>query len=145
MGLLGTGAGLKADLNLLVQLSMGVALLAGMALARRRRYRAHAICQASVMVLNLIMIACIMLPSFRWGVLPALPREIGKPYYYVAVLHAGLGTLAEVVGLYIVLRAGTDWLPERLRFENYKLWMRAELALWWSVLVLGAATYYIWL
>lgn len=145
MGLFGTGAGLKADVNLLVQLLMGAALLAGMVLARRRRYRAHAICQGGVMLLNLVMIASVMLPSFRDGVLPGLPREFGKPYYYVATLHASLGTIAQLLGLYIVLRAGTDWLPERLRFQNYKLWMRTELALWWAVIVLGVATYYVWL
>jgi uncharacterized membrane protein YozB (DUF420 family) len=145
VGLLGTGAGLKADVNLLVQLFMGAALLAGMLLARRKRYRAHAVCQGTVMALNLFMIAFVMLPSFRWGVAPGLPREIGKPYYYVATLHATMGTIAQLLGLYIVLRAATDWLPERLRFQNYKRWMRGELALWWSVIVLGVATYYIWL
>lgn len=145
MGLFGTGAGLKADVNLLVQLLMGAALLAGMVLARRRRYRAHAICQGGVMLLNLVMIASVMLPSFRDGVLPGLPRELGKPYYSVATVHAALGTIAQLLGLYIVLRAGTDWLPERLRFQNYRLWMRTELALWWTVIGLGVATYYVWL
>jgi len=35
-------------------------------------------------------------------------------------------------------------LPEILRFKNYKLWMRATLALWWVVVFLGVGTYYVW-
>lgn len=145
MGLLGTGAPLKSDLNLIVQLAMGGALLAGMILARRRRYRAHGVCQASVMALNLVMIAFIMLPAFREGVLPGIPRELGKAYYSVAAAHAALGALAELLGLYVVLVAATDWLPQSLRFQNYKPWMRATLALWWCVIIFGVATYYVWL
>lgn len=144
-GFLGTGAALKADINLVIQLLMGIALLLGMILARRRHYRAHAICQGSVMLLNLVMIALIMLPSFRLGVLPGLPAELDKPFYFVATLHAALGSVAELLGLYIVLRAGTNWLPRALCFQNYKLWMRTELALWWTVILLGGATYYVWL
>ena len=55
-GFLGTGATLRADLNLCVQVTMGLALLVGMLLARRKQFRAHKYCQSSVMVLNLVMI-----------------------------------------------------------------------------------------
>lgn len=144
-GFLGTGAPLAADINLIIQLLMGGALLVGMVLARLRRYRAHGICQASVMVLNLVMIALIMSPSFRLGVMPGLPGQLGKPYYSISTLHAALGSLAQLLGLYIVLRAGTNLLPRVLCFQNYKLWMRTELALWWMVILFGVATYYVWL
>lgn len=144
-GFLGTGATFQADINLVIQLLMGFTLLIGMLLARRGRYRAHAICQTSVVLLNLIMIAWIMLPSFRLGVLPGLPDSLGKAYYFVATLHAAMGSIAQVFGLYIVLRAGTNLLPKALRFENYKLWMRTALVLWWAVIALGIATYYVWL
>ncbi len=55
-GFLGTGATLEADLNLTIQLLMGIALLAGMILARLRHYHAHGICQGSIIVLILVMI-----------------------------------------------------------------------------------------
>jgi hypothetical protein len=64
-GFLGTGATFKADLNLLVQLSMGGALIAGSLLARRKRYTAHGICQTMVLFLNLLMIGLVMWPSFQ--------------------------------------------------------------------------------
>ena len=51
---------------------------------------------------------------------------------------------AELLGLYIVLVAGTAVLPHRLRFNNWKLWMRLELMLWCCVLLTGVGTYYVW-
>ena len=64
---------LTANLNLAAQLLMGAALLAGMWLARRKRFRAHARCQSAVVLLNLIPITIYMLPVFRRGVMPAVP------------------------------------------------------------------------
>ncbi len=142
-GFLGTGATFNADLNLLVQLTMGAALLAGMFLARRKRFTAHGICQVTVMLLNLAMIGLIMWPSFR-RVMLQLPAGLGDRYYAVATAHAALGIVAELLGLYIVLVAATNILPQRLRFQRWKLWMRTELALWWVVLLIGVGTYYVW-
>jgi hypothetical protein len=56
-GFLGTWASFSADLNLLIQIAMGIALLAGAFLARAKHYRAHGICQTVVLILNLPMIA----------------------------------------------------------------------------------------
>jgi uncharacterized membrane protein YozB (DUF420 family) len=144
-GFLGTGATFGSDVNLVVQLLMGLILILGMILARRGLYRAHALCQGSVVLLNLVLIALIMLPPFARDVVPALPRRLNQAYYLLPTLHALLGTVAQLLGLYIVIRAGTNWLPERLRFQNYKLWMRTTLVLWWSVIILGIATYWAWL
>ena len=144
-GFLATGASFTADLNLVLQLAMATILTVGFALARGGFYRTHGICQSAVVLLNLALIARVMLPSFRFGVLPGLPGSIAKPYYWVATLHAALGGGAQLLGLYIILAAGTKLLPRKLRFDNYKRWMRTELTLWWLVVGLGAATYYIWL
>lgn len=143
-GFLGTGATFYADLNLLVQLAMGFALLYGMALARRQNFTAHKYCQSSVMILNLAMIFLVMAPSYHRQVQPQVPGGLNDTYYLVAFLHASLGTIAEVLGLYIVLVAGTKLLPEKLRFKRYRPWMRTELALWWVVLLFGLGTYYFW-
>ena len=48
------------------------------------------------------------------------------------------------LGVFIILVAGTNLIPERYRFRRYKLWMRTELALWWSVVALGLSTYVLW-
>src|SRR5690349_3837674 len=124
-GFLRTGATFGADLNLIVQFAMGVALFIGRFLAKQKCYRAHGICQTTVLLLNLLMIALVMWPSFHQQVGPVLPRVFRKGYFTVATVHAALGTAAELLGLYIVLVAGTNTLPQWLCFKNWKLWMRA--------------------
>jgi uncharacterized membrane protein YozB (DUF420 family) len=143
-GFLGTGAPFGADLNLVVQLIMGLALIAGVLLAKQKRYTAHGICQTAVLLLNLLMIGLVMWPSFQQQVKPTLSKVLHKWYYEAATIHALLGIAAELLGLYIVIVAGTNVLPRRLRFKRWKLWMRTELVLWAIVLVSGVGTYCAW-
>ncbi len=143
-GFLGTGAPFGADLNLVVQLIMGLALIAGVLLAKQKRYTVHGICQTTVLLLNLLMIELVMWPSFQQQVKPALSKVLHKWYYEAATIHALLGIAAELLGLYIVIVAGTDVLPQWLRFKRWKLWMRTELVLWAIVLVSGVGTYCAW-
>jgi len=134
----------SVDVVLLVEAAMGMALLAGAVLARRRHYRAHAWCQSAVVLLNLVLIGFAMAPSFYIQLAPKIPQAMRKSYYAIAVGHASLGVIAELAGLYIILAAGTQVLPKRLRLRNYRAWMRATLILWWVVLLLGVATYVRW-
>ena len=143
-GFLGTGAPFGADLNLVVQLIMGVALIAGALLAKQKHYTAHGICQATVLLLNLLMIGSVMWPSFQQQVRPALTKVFHRWYYAVATIHAALGITVELLGLYIVIVAGTNVLPHWLQFKQWKLWMRTELALWAIVLASGVGTYCAW-
>jgi uncharacterized membrane protein YozB (DUF420 family) len=143
-GFLGTWASFDADLNLLAQIAMGIALLAGSFLARAKRYAAHGACQAVVLILNLPMIAVVMWPSLDARVLPQLSSHFEKRYFAVATVHGVLGAFAEALGLYILLAAGTNILPRAWRFQRWKLWMRIELALWWVVLLSGIGTYNVW-
>jgi uncharacterized membrane protein YozB (DUF420 family) len=143
-GFLGTAAPWVADISLLFELGMGLGLLAGAYLARTKRFRLHAACQSVIVVFNLGLIALAMVPSFHRAVLPRLPGKIGKPYYALATVHATLGGAAELGGMYILLAAGTNLLPERFRIARYRFWMRTILAVWWIVLFLGVATYTRW-
>ena len=143
-GFLGTGATFGADLNLVVQLIMGGALIAGTLLAKQKRYTAHGICQTTVLTLNLFMIGLVMWPSFQQQVKPALSKGLHKWYYQAATIHAVLGITAELLGLYIVAVAGTNVLPQWLRFKHWKRWMRTELVLWAIVLLSGVGTYCAW-
>src|SRR6266849_6300090 len=109
-GFLGTGAPFGADLNLVVQLIMGSALIAGARLARHKRYKAHGICQTTVLLLNLLMIGLVMAPSFQRQVKPALSKVLHKWYYEVAAIHGVLGTLAELQALEVVDAHGVSSL-----------------------------------
>jgi uncharacterized membrane protein YozB (DUF420 family) len=129
---------------LLLEIAMGVGLLTGAWLARARRFRQHAWCQSVIVLLNLAVIGLMMIPSFRVHVFPRIPGRLGKAYYALATTHAGLGTFTELAALYILLSAGTQVLPGKLRITKYKPWMRSVLVLWWGVLFLGIATYTRW-
>ncbi len=143
-GFLGTAASLAADRTLVIETAMGVALLIGTVLARRRHYRAHGWCQSAVVVLNLWVIAQFMVPSFRRQIAPEIPASLNEVHYAIAAIHGLLGTVAELLALYVVLVAGTNILPKRLRFLRYKRWMRLALAFWWIELILGLAMYIQW-
>jgi len=143
-GFLGTAAPRYADVVLLLEMGMGLALLLGAVLARQKRFRLHAWSQGAVVVLNLGVILLLMAPSLHSRVSPKIPVKLGKPFYALATAHAALGTLAEIAALYILLAAGTNILPRRWRMTRYKLWMRSVLVLWWLVLLLGLATYLCW-
>src|SRR5215212_6384652 len=128
-GFLGTGATFRADLNLVIQIAMGIALLIGRQLARKKNFRAHKYCQASVMILNLLIIFLIMAPSFHKQVEPQVPGGLKEAYYLAPFIHATLGTIAELLGLYIVLMAATNLLPKSLKFDRYRPWMLTCLTL----------------
>jgi len=95
-------------------------------------------------LLNLVIIAPAMVPSFRDHVSAKIPRKLGKGYYALATAHATLGSFVQCGGLYLVLVAGTKILPEEFRIRRYKFWMRCVLVGWWVVLALGLATYARW-
>jgi uncharacterized membrane protein YozB (DUF420 family) len=139
-----SAAPFSSDLTLAVEVGMGLALLGGMLLARRGRYRAHAWCQSAVVLLNLVAITLTMVSSFRRSWPASIPAALHKSYYVVAGVHALSGAVAELLGLYILAVAGTSILPKRLRFTRYKPWMWTALALWWVGLLLGVGTYVRW-
>jgi uncharacterized membrane protein YozB (DUF420 family) len=143
-GFLGTAAPFYAEITLLLELAMAVILVIGALLARLGRFRLHAWCQSAIVLLNLAVILLTMIPSFWVHVYPKIPFRLGKSYYALAAAHAALGTVTEVAGLYILLAAGTEVLPQKLRITNYKVWMRMVLAVWWLELLLGLATYGRW-
>ena len=137
-------APLLANLILILETAMGVGLLVGAMLARRRRFREHAWCQSVIVLLNLGVIVFTMIPTFVTRVSPRIPLKLGKSFYALPTAHAALGTITEIGGLYVLLAAGTSVLPQKFRITRYKLWMRTLLVLWWVVLVLGFATYVRW-
>jgi len=132
---------LYADLVLFLEIGIALGLLVGAWLARKRKFREHTWCQSVAVLLNLVLVAVVMVPTFREQVSPKIPAKLGKSYVGLPAAHGALGGIVEVIALYSLLAAGTKLLPERLRIRRYKLWMRTVLVAWWLVLLLGAATY----
>lgn len=122
------------DPRVVLWLESGMAggLLLGAALARLGRFRFHGWLQSSIVGLNAVVIGLAMVP--------ALIRYL-RSGTRIVLVHAAAGSVAELLGLYVVVSAGLHLLPPRLRIANYKRWMRVTLGAWLVALGLGAWTY----
>src|SRR5258707_15730325 len=110
-GFLGRGAPFGADLNLVLQVGVGIALLGGMVLARGGRYRVHGLCQSTGFVLAVVMTALWMIPAFHAIHADALARGVVNRVTLALVAHVVVGTGALLVGAWGVLVAGTPPVP----------------------------------
>lgn len=137
-------APIVSDLVAGVEVGMAGVLIAGMFVVRRGWVRLHRALQSSVILLNLPIVLAWMVPQYLRLVVPGLPGELAEPYYLLPTIALVVGAIAEALGVYILLVAGTNWVPERYRFRRYKLWMRTELGLWCAVVALGLAIYLVW-
>ena len=141
-GFLGRPSTFGADLNLVIQVGLGLLLLAGVLLARRSQYRWHGLCQSAALAGTLVMTAIWMVPAYHANYGPAI-FGLGNRVSLAAAAHVVVGSLALVLGIYVVLVAGTPFVPKPLRFVDYQAWMRPLVALWWLALVLGLLTYWL--
>jgi uncharacterized membrane protein YozB (DUF420 family) len=140
-GFLGRPSTFGADLNLLIQLALGLLLLAGLLFARRSKYAMHGACQSVALVATLVMTAIWMLPAYHNNYGPAV-FKLGNRVNAAVAAHVVAGSVALLLGIYVVLVAGTRIVPKALRFANYKAWMRTLITVWWLALLLGVLTYW---
>jgi uncharacterized membrane protein YozB (DUF420 family) len=127
---------------LAVECIFAAGLIVGMFLARAGRIRLHAWVQSFVILANLPVILVWMVPTYLNDVSPYVGGYLSTSMVYLPVAMLGVGAVAEGLGIYVVLVAGTNWVPARFRFRQYKLWMRTTLVLWWTVFLLGVSTYF---
>lgn len=132
-----------SDVAAVVEVALAAALVLGAFLARTGHIRAHRYLQSSVIFVNIPIVLYAMVPPYLMYIAPGLPGHLGEPSSLVPSIMLVAGAAAELLGIYIILVAGTTWIPERFRFRNYKLWMRTELALWWAVVICGLLTYWL--
>ena len=133
-----------SDLVAVFELGVSAMLVVGMFVVRRQHVRVHKWIQSSMVPVNIPVVLAWMVPRYLAQVLPDLPGQLTEPYYLLPTIALVVGAVAEGLGVYIILVAGTNWLPERWRFRRYKVWMRTELGLWWALVILGLAIYYVW-
>jgi uncharacterized membrane protein YozB (DUF420 family) len=139
-GFLGTNASFISDLSLVLILFTAVLFNIGLILARRKQYEAHRWVQTGGVILNSVVVLGIMVSSFVTHILPGVPSKLLEGDYGVTTLHAIVGTLGLLLGIFVVLR-GNNLVPKALRFKNYKPFMRTAYALYMSATVLGVIVY----
>lgn len=125
--------------NLVAQICMLIALFVGYYFAKKKKFRPqHANIQTSVVLLNLVFIFAIMVTSATIVLNGAQLNAHPNPFI---VLHIILGTVSELLGLYILIRMRTGWLPPKLRVKNFKRLMQITLGLWTATVFFGLVIY----
>lgn len=136
-GFLGTNASFRVDLTLVLELLLWVGLIVGIVVQRQNKWKYHDWIATSVVVANLFLIGFVMVGTFR-GISGGIPNDLGQPFVLFPTVHAVLGTIGEVIGLYCLL-AGHQILPRRIGALRY--WMWTAFGFWTAAMVLGVATY----
>jgi plastocyanin len=93
-----------------------------------------------MVVANVFFILLVMVPSFYQYVI--LGGTTGGIVARLMLIHGVLGVVAQVAGIYLVLRMRTGLIPRRFRVRDFRLMMRCTLALWTGIFVLGIGIYY---
>ncbi len=139
-GFLGTHAKLYADLTLVLLIFSACLLTLGWRLAVARRFAVHRWVQTSAVSLLSIVIVALMLPSFIFFTLPAIPTRFTEGTTIFTTIHAAIGLVTFLLGIFIVLRAN-GLVPPPFRFTNYKLFMRTSYALYVFTIAMGVVVY----
>jgi len=132
----------QADINITLELLLVAGLTFGMVLARRGSIDAHRVNQTMWVLVNAVLVALIMIPSIRTFKLAHL-SDLANGGNLVIAAHALAGGLTLLAGLWLVLQMN-DILPARWHIRGWKTLMRATLAGYWIVALLGIATYRVW-
>ena len=139
-GFLGTNATFRPDLTLVLILVTAMLFTIGWQLAVRKRYTAHRWVQTLAASLNAIVVLSTMISSFLIFILPGIPGKLLEGSYGVTTVHALVGMVGLMLGVFVVLR-GNELVPHSLRFTNYKLYMRIAYALYMVSTLIGVAVY----
>ncbi len=139
-GFLGTRATFGPDLALILILISSTMFTIGWQLAVHKHYDVHRWVQTSAAVINAAAVLAIMVGSF-WGfVLPTLSAKLGQPVATVTTVHAVIGAITFLFGVFVVLRAN-KLVPMAWRFKNYKLFMRTAYGMYMLTTLIGIGVY----
>ncbi|HEX7975694.1 MAG TPA: hypothetical protein VF498_14885 [Anaerolineales bacterium] len=142
-GLFGTKANLFSDLNLIAQIVFLFGLSLGAVFAHKGHISTHQYIQTGFVFFNIVLTIFIMVVAFSENVIPGLPANLQKAFALVATIHAALGLLAILCGVYLLLRMN-QLISPRWRVSWWKDLMRFTLGLYWVVGIIGVVTYFIW-
>ena len=138
-GLLGTGALLITDLNLLIQIVSFALLLGALVYKARGKFKIHASIMGIALVLHFITFLVAMGPSFVEGIafLTTETTQVGVQTLWV---HAVSGALSLALGFFLVVAWISKKSDVKPCFKRKRI-MDATALLWATSLVFGIATY----
>ncbi len=139
-GFLGTTATFHSDITLVLILVTAVLFTIGWQLAVRKHYRSHRWVQTLAVILNTIVVLITMINTFLIYILPGIPGKLNEGSYGITTVHALVGMIGLVLGVFIILRTN-KLVPKALRFRNYKLFMRISYVVYLLATLLGVVVY----
>jgi uncharacterized membrane protein YozB (DUF420 family) len=139
-GFLGTNATFHSDATLILIVVTAVLFTIGWQLAFRKRYKLHRWVQTSAVILNTVVVLVAMVSSFVIYILPGIPAKLNEGSYGVTTIHAFVGLIGVVLGVFIVLRMN-NLVPKAIQFSNYKLFMRTSYLIYMVATLLGVVVY----
>ncbi len=139
-GFLGTSAPFRSDLSLLLIITSAILLTIGWRLAVAKHFEVHRWIQTTAVAINALAVVIVMIPAFILYILPGIPNKLLEGSYGVTTVHAIIGAIGLVLGIFIVLRAN-GLMPAALRFHNYKAFMRTSYAIYMLSTVIGVIVY----
>jgi uncharacterized membrane protein YozB (DUF420 family) len=107
---------------------------------RRKHYEVHRWVQTVTAGINAVVVLTVMIKSFVVHILPGIPGRLLQGDFGVTTVHALIGLSGLLLGIFVVLRAN-KLVPKRLRFKNYKAFMRTAYTLYMLATVLGVIVY----
>ena len=138
MGIFNAGAPFLSDLNLIFQVVIAVVLVLALFAIVRRKYVIHGAMMGCAIVLHTISIFAVMVPSLLS--LRSLISGLSTRLSMVLVIHATAGSIAEVLGVLLML----VWVFNRAKVDKCFRWkyiMWATIILWIIELILGTYVY----
>ncbi len=129
-----------ANITLTLTLITAVSFTIGWQLARHKKFEAHRWVQTITVIVNAGVVLIVMVNSFLTHILPGIPSRLLQGDYAVTTLHALIGTVGLLLGIFVVLR-GNGLVPKALQFNNYKLFMRTSYILYMLATLLGVIVY----
>jgi uncharacterized membrane protein YozB (DUF420 family) len=139
-GFLGTKGTLGPDLTLVLSLVAAVLLTVGVVLARRQSFGAHRWVQTAAVCVNAVLVIVWMIRSFRLYVLPGFPGNLNNGTYALTTVHAVVGLIGVVLGVFLVIR-GNQLMATGRSLAGYKTAMRVAYLVYMAGTVLGVVLY----
>lgn len=140
-GFLGTKGSIGADLTMIVVLVAFVMLTIGVVLARTKRFEAHRWMQTAAVILFAITVVAWMIRSYWLHVRPDLPGNLSESIDLLTTVHAVVGVVGTVLGLFVVIRS-SQLTARGESAGRYKSWMRASYIVYLLATVLGVWVYF---